>query len=106
HAGRRPQRWFDVQIAAGLIGMEYPASYGTLAGRLLGKSLSKDETRTDWRRRPLSARQLEYALQDVADLTDIRNVLHKRLTELGRVGWLDDELAVWQRELEELEAGE
>jgi ribonuclease D len=105
-AGQRPHRWFDVQIAAGLIGMEYPASYGNLAGRLLGKSLAKDETRTDWRRRPLTQRQLEYALQDVADLEAIRGVLHARLTQLGRLPWLDEELGEWQRELEEFEQGE
>ena len=52
--GQRPAEWFDVQIAAGLIGLEYPASYGTLSSKLLGKNISKDETRTDWRRRPLS----------------------------------------------------
>ena len=106
YSGRRPHRWFDVQVAAGLIGMEYPASYGNLAGRLLGKSLSKDETRTDWRRRPLTQRQLEYALQDVADLEAIRGVLYDRLSQLGRLSWLDDELAAWQRDLEEFEAGE
>jgi ribonuclease D len=104
--GRRPHRWFDVQIAAGLIGLEYPASYGNLAGRLLGKNLSKDETRTDWRRRPLTERQLQYALQDVADLEAIRGVLHARLAKLGRLGWLDDELAAWQVELEDFESGE
>ena len=43
----RPQGWFDVQIAAGLVGLEYPASYGTLAYKLLGKSIDKGETRTD-----------------------------------------------------------
>jgi ribonuclease D len=106
YAGRRPHRWFDVQIAAGLIGMEYPASYGNLAGRLLGKNISKDETRTDWRRRPLTERQLQYALQDVADLEAMRGVLHARLSKLGRLAWLDDELADWQRDLEEFEAGE
>jgi ribonuclease D len=105
-AGQRPHRWFDVQIAAGLIGMEYPASYGNLAGRLLGKSLAKDETRTDWRKRPLTSRQLEYALQDVADLEAMRNVLANRLRELDRLDWLDDELAKWQAELEEYESGE
>jgi ribonuclease D len=106
YAGRRPHRWFDVQIAAGLIGMEYPASYGNLAGRLLGRNLSKDETRTDWRQRPLTERQLEYALQDVADLEAIRGVLHGRLSKLGRLAWLDDELTEWQRDLEDFEAGE
>src|SRR5438067_1301632 len=95
HAGRPPARWFDVQIAAGLIGMEYPASYGTLSARLLGKTISKDETRTDWRRRPLTERQLEYALLDVADLEAIRDVLHSRLNELGRTAWVASELAEW-----------
>ena len=104
--GSRPHHWFDVQIAAGLIGMEYPASYGNLAGRLLGKSLDKGETRTDWRRRPLTERQLQYALQDVADLEAIRSVLHLRLSKLGRLTWLDEELATWQGELEEYERGE
>jgi ribonuclease D len=106
HGGKRPSRWFDVQIAAGLIGMEYPASYGNLAGRLLGKTLDKGETRTDWRRRPLTERQLEYALQDVADLAAIREVLHLRLSKLGRLPWLEEELSTWQNDLEAFEAGE
>jgi ribonuclease D len=104
--GKRPHRWFDVQLAAGLIGMEYPASYGTLTQRLLGKSLSKDETRTDWRRRPLSAKQLEYALQDVADLEAMRNILRDRLEKLGRLSWLESELEDWQVQIEQYEAGE
>ncbi|HEX5102286.1 MAG TPA: HRDC domain-containing protein [Pirellulaceae bacterium] len=106
HTGQRPASWFDVQIAAGLIGMEYPASYGTLSAKLLGRVLPKDETRTDWRRRPLTQRQLEYALQDVAELDQIRTALHRRLSELGRLEWLEAELADWQRELEEYEDGE
>jgi ribonuclease D len=106
HAGGRPAQWFDVQIAAGLIGLEFPASYGTLATRLLGKTISKDETRTDWRKRPLTGRQLQYALLDVADLEAIRGALHKRLAELGRLGWVEAELAEWQAELEQLEASE
>jgi ribonuclease D len=104
--GQRPSKWFDVQIAAGLIGLEYPASYGTLSQRLLGKTLSKEETRTDWRRRPLSQRQLEYALLDVADLEAMRNIIHGRLKRLGRVDWLDTELQTWQKELEHYETGE
>ena len=104
--GKRPHRWFDVQLAAGLIGMEYPASYGTLTQRLLGKSLAKDETRTDWRRRPLSAKQLEYALQDVADLEAMRNILHQRLEKLGRLAWLESELQDWLAQIEQYESGE
>jgi ribonuclease D len=106
YAGRRPHQWFDIQIAAGLIGLEYPASYGTLASRLLGKNVPKDETRTDWRKRPLSQRQLEYALLDVADLEEIRATLHGRLALMGRLDWLTEELAKWQDELEVQESGE
>jgi ribonuclease D len=106
YTGKPPSQWFDVQIAAGLIGMEYPASYGTLSARLIGKTIAKDETRTDWRRRPLTQRQLEYALLDVADLEAIRGVLHRRLNELGRLPWLEAELADWQRDLLDFETGE
>lgn len=104
--GRRPSGWFDVQIAAGLVGLEYPASYGNLAYKLLGKTLSKGETRTDWRRRPLSQRQLEYALQDVHDLEAIRWKLYEQLDKLGRLGWLEAELLDWQTDIEESERGE
>jgi ribonuclease D len=102
--GKRPSGWFDVQLAAGLIGIEYPASYGNLAYKLLGKSLSKDETRTDWRKRPLSQRQLEYALLDVLDLEAIRDVLYAELERLGRLAWLAEELVSWQEGIEEAEA--
>lgn len=104
--GKPPSDWFDVQIAAGLIGLEYPASYSTLAAKLLGKTISKDETRTDWRRRPLTQRQLEYALLDVAELEAIRGVLYSRLSELGRLDWLRSELVDWQRDLVEFETGD
>jgi ribonuclease D len=106
HTGKAPPNWFDVQIAAGLIGLEYPASYSTLSSKLIGKSIDKHETRTDWRRRPLTQRQLEYALLDVADLEAIRRVLRDRLSGLGRLNWLDDELAEWKRDLVEFETGE
>jgi ribonuclease D len=106
YAGRRPHRWFDVQLAAGLIGMEYPASYGTLVGKLLGKTLGKEETRTDWRKRPLSHRQLQYALQDVADLAALRQVLGAKLEQRGRLAWLETELHVWQDDIETFETSE
>ncbi|MBC7853186.1 MAG: ribonuclease D, partial [Pirellulaceae bacterium] len=102
--GARPSGWFDVQLAAGLIGIEYPASYGNLAYKLLGKSLSKDETRTDWRKRPLSQRQLEYALLDVMDLEAIRDVLYAELDRMGRLPWLAEELVSWQENIETQEA--
>ncbi len=101
--GRRPGALFDTQIAAGLVGMEYPAAYGTLVTRLLGKPLKKGETRTDWRRRPLSHRQLDYALQDVVHLKPVRDLLMARIESLGRTAWLAAELDDWQTGVEKAE---
>ncbi len=103
---RRPGRLFDTQLAAGLVGLEYPSSYGKLIGRLLNQHLAKGETRTDWRRRPLSARQLEYALQDVTFLEPLYERLTKQMQKLGRESWLDEEMARWQSDLEEFESRE
>lgn len=99
--GRRPTELLDVQIAAGLIGIEYPAGYGTLVNKVLGKSPKNLETRTDWRRRPLSERQIQYALDDVRYLPRIRDRIRARLEELGRADWLREEMAAWQGEVEQ-----
>ena len=56
---KRPSNLFDVQLAAGLIGFEYPAAYGNLVSKMLGHPVDKGETRTDWMKRPLSSRQVE-----------------------------------------------
>jgi ribonuclease D len=99
--GQRPANLFDVQIAAGLIGMEYPAGYGTLVSRLLGRGGKAHETRTNWQRRPLSQRQLAYALDDVRYLHPIRDALRAKLVKLDRLGWLNDEMAAWQDDIEQ-----
>jgi ribonuclease D len=101
--GQRPAEWFDTQIASGLIGLDYPAAYGTLIQKLLAQSLRKGETRTNWRRRPLSKRQLEYALQDVIHLDPLYHHIVAQLEEMGRRAWLDDELQAWQDQLEKEE---
>jgi ribonuclease D len=104
--GRGPHNLLDVQIGAGLIGMEYPAAYSTLVSKLLGQMLPKGETRTDWRKRPLSQRQLEYAVHDVYYLERLSELLLTRLTELGRESWLADEMQSWQQMVREFEQGE
>jgi ribonuclease D len=104
--GQGPWQLFDVQIAAGLIGLEYPAAYGTLISKLLGTKLNKGETRTDWRRRPLSPRQIEYALQDVIHLEPLRDVLRRKLERLGREAWVESEIAAWQQQVEAAESAE
>jgi ribonuclease D len=104
--GRRPHALVDVQIGAALVGLEYPAAYSTLVSKLLGKTLPKGETRTDWRRRPLSQRQLEYAVHDVFYLERLSELLISRLEELDRREWLDGEMEAWQRQIEAFEQGE
>ena len=95
--GSTPHDLFDVQLAAGMIGLEFPASYGTLISKLLDETLAKGETRTNWRHRPLSDRQLQYALQDIVYLFALREKLQARLEELGRAGWFAEEVAAWQQ---------
>jgi ribonuclease D len=92
-----------VQIAAALVGLEYPASLQTILGKVLGKSLPKGETRTDWRRRPLSRRQIEYALHDVAHLLPLWDALSAQLEQLGRMEWLNEEMASWRARVDEAE---
>jgi ribonuclease D len=95
-----PAELFDVQLAAGLIGIEYPAGFRTLIYKLLGETARKEETRTDWRRRPLSQRQIEYALDDVRYLPRLAEKLKSKLTRLGRRGWLEEEMRSWLEEVQ------
>lgn len=98
--GRPPHNLIDVQLAAGLMGVEFPAGYGTLVSRLLGKRTNKAETRTDWRRRPLTAQQVAYALSDVEHLAALRDLILVKLEHLGRLDWLHTETASWLSEIE------
>jgi ribonuclease D len=85
---------FDTQIAAALAGHPAQIGYAELARRLLGVELSKAHTRTDWTRRPLSAEQQEYALDDVRHLPPMRASLLETLAQKGRLAWLTEDLAV------------
>jgi len=118
HAGREELRFswrairkfpaevFDVQLAAGFVGLEYPAAYSTLVSKLLHVNLSKGETRTDWRRRPLSPIQIEYALQDVQYLDKMRVALQQQMQALAREQWFREERDLWQQAIAESEQAE
>lgn len=97
--GRPIAGLFDTQLAAGFVGMEYPASLGTLVHRLVGKTLPKGETRTDWRHRPLTEDQLIYALHDVTDLEEMCTKLTKMVVKLGRQSWVEEEVEVFQQKV-------
>lgn len=103
--GRPLAGLFDVQIAAGLIGQDYPAGYSSLIWRLLGVTPEKGETRTDWRRRPLSTRQVEYALDDVRHLSPLKEKIGQRLDELGRRDWVRAEMAAFQSDVSSWQSG-
>ncbi len=102
----QPTNLFDVQIAAGLIGLEYPASYGKLIAKLLGDRLPKGETRTNWRQRPLTDKQIEYALLDVDYLPALRDKITAELEKRGRLEWFQSEIDTWQSDLIEAESRE
>jgi ribonuclease D len=105
-AGVVPRRVFDVQIAAGLVGYGYPLSLGNLVYQVLKVSLLGGETRTDWRRRPLSDAQLRYALEDVRHLLDLADTLEGSLERLHRVDWAEDEFATFLDAIENRSEGE
>ncbi|HET9331002.1 MAG TPA: ribonuclease D [Steroidobacteraceae bacterium] len=84
---------FDTQIAAALTGLPAQVGYAEAVRRLLGQELAKSHTRTDWSRRPLSPEQIEYALDDVRYLLPLADALHAELERLGRLAWLEEELA-------------
>jgi len=97
---------FDIQIAAAFLGFEYPASYGNLVHRFTGMVLDKEETRSDWRNRPLSNQQLQYAAQDVRDLPRLFETLSQHLMKQDRLSWLEEETKRRQEELADFESNE
>lgn len=87
----RPRQLYDTQTAAILAGLGQGPGYQSLVAMLLDVDLPKTETRSDWRRRPLSESQQRYAAQDVAYLLELKRELDRRLDSLGRAPWLEEE---------------
>lgn len=95
--GHPPANLFDVQLAAGLVGPAYPIGYGGLVHDLLGCRMTKGETLTDWRRRPLLPAQVRYAFDDVRYLLPIWKKLTDKLKRLKRTQWAEEEFATLTR---------
>jgi ribonuclease D len=89
---RVPANLFDTQIAAAFCTHEYPAAYASVVTRILGKKAEKGEQRTDWRRRPLTEAQVNYALEDVRYLFELHERIALRVEKLGRSVWLAQEM--------------
>lgn len=92
-AGVIPVPLFDTQIAAMVCGFGEAASYETLVRKITKSEVDKSARFTDWSRRPLSKRQLEYALADVTHLREIYETLAKDLQKSGRSHWVEEEEA-------------
>jgi ribonuclease D len=90
-SGRTPGNLFDLQIAAGLVGLTYPLGHGTLVSQLLRVQLAKGETLTEWRTRPLTRAQIRYAFDDVRYLLPLWQKLSSRLEKLNRADWAREE---------------
>jgi ribonuclease D len=110
HAGRQdieifwnlghviPDPLFDTQIAGMVCGFGEAASYETLARKLADAQVDKSARFTDWARRPLTKRQLEYALADVTHLRIVYEKLKAQLERSGRAAWVAEEIAALQNE--------
>ena len=90
--GGTPHPLFDTQIAAMALGLGEQIGYSNLVESLLGKSLDKGARFTDWARRPLDKRQIDYAIGDVTYLAKLFPKMLDRLRKTGRGAWLDQEM--------------
>ncbi|MBG10988.1 MAG: ribonuclease D [Gammaproteobacteria bacterium] len=92
--GKLPDTFFDTQIACAYAGLGFSKSYQSLVLEIIGRNLPKDQTRSDWLKRPLSASQLEYAANDVCYLLPIFRELKARLEERDYLGFLKEDAKV------------
>lgn len=91
--GSTPAPLFDTQVAAMALGLGEQVGYTNLVAAYLGIQVDKGARFTDWARRPLNERQLDYAIGDVTHLATLFPRMLGKLRETGRGGWLDDEMA-------------
>ena len=90
--GTTPHPLFDTQIAAMALGLGEQVGYQNLVESMLGKHLDKGARFTDWSRRPLDKRQIDYAIGDVTYLATLFPKMLDRLKKTGRGAWLDQEM--------------
>ena len=87
-----PAPFWDTQVAAMACGYGDSIAYSALVQDIVGCSIDKSARFTDWAKRPLTDKQIRYAAQDVLFLIPVYQNLHKRLDDLGRSQWIQEEL--------------
>ena len=91
--GQLPAPIYDTQLAAMVCGLGDQVGYDKLVKALLDDEIDKTSRFTDWSKRPLSNRQIAYALDDVIYLAQLYPLMKKRIADDGRTDWLDEEYA-------------
>lgn len=86
-----PPEVFDCQVAASFLGYGMAISLADLVRDVVGVRLKKSQTVSDWSMRPLTEKQIEYLVDDVAHLLPMHDALLARLRELGRESWALEE---------------
>ena len=89
-----PTPLFDTQIAAMVCGFGESVGYETLVSKIIKINIDKSQRFTDWTRRPLTKKQLSYAISDVEHLREVFKELSIRLDKNKRIDWLKDEMEI------------
>lgn len=92
-SGAVPEPIFDTQIAAMVCGFGESISYSNLVKTITDQSIDKSSRFTDWAQRPLTEKQLTYAIGDVTHLREVYRALKEEIENAGRAGWLAEEMA-------------
>lgn len=95
--GEAPHPIFDTQPAAAVLGVGDQIGYAKLIEEFLGVSLEKSQSRTDWSRRPLSDKQLDYAIDDVRYLRQAYPLIRDKLSSQGRLEWLKSDFEYYEQ---------
>ena len=93
HMSATPQNVFDTQFADAFLSDSYSLSYANLAEEILRVGVKKNETRSDWLQRPLTAAQIEYAVDDVIHLVELFRRLELQLQQQNRISWFREDIS-------------
>lgn len=91
YLGEIPRPVFDTQIASAILGAGFSLSYQNMVERYLSVKIPKEETRSDWLRRPLSKAQMDYAALDVIYLLQVFKQQYSSLEKSNRLAWINEE---------------